>query len=50
MQVSEADFSAGLEHPLQNRYQDVLPYDRTRVKLQNSADDYINAVIQFIID
>ena len=31
-----------------NRYQDILPYDETRVKLQlmdpaNEKDDYINA-------
>ena len=26
-----------------NRYRDVLPYDHSRIKLQNTENDYINA-------
>lgn len=30
-------------YPLKNRFPDILPYDSTRVELENSKDDYINA-------
>ncbi len=30
-------------YPNKNRFQDLLPYDQTRVILQNKNDDYINA-------
>ena len=30
-------------YPNKNRFQDLLPYDQTRVVLQNRNDDYINA-------
>ncbi len=43
-------------YPNKNRFQDLLPYDQTRVILQNKNDDYINAtnigklIISEIID
>lgn len=30
-------------YPMKNRFPDILPYDYTRVELQGTKDDYINA-------
>eukprot|EP00794_Sanderia_malayensis_P017461 gene17461-19208_t len=35
--------NAGKRNVNKNRYRDILPYDHTRVLLQNLPDDYINA-------
>lgn len=41
--LPEKDVSVGKKWLEFNRYEDVLPYDKTRVKLNNPECDYINA-------
>lgn len=40
--ISRITYETGLRHSTKNRYQDVLPFEATRVKLSN-PHDYINA-------
>ena len=47
--VTVDDFSIAAQNPEYNRYIDVLPFNKTRVKLQNCYHDYINAVGRFQI-
>lgn len=39
----EVDFKTGYENGSKNRYDDILPLERTRVVLKEPGKDYINA-------
>ncbi len=41
----EMTISVARCYPKKNRFQDLLPYDQTRVILQDKKDDYINATL-----